>query len=152
LSHYLIDRARHKRRKKRYPGVVVSLEKDFSMPDESLPSPEIAFDYAWAAQVLRNVLTKLEEECRLDGLSVHWEVFRARVLEPIFESREAPSMAALCGRLGIGSKAQASNMIVTLKRRFKQLMRRQIRRYVDSDSEVDAEIHRLGDLFGTGAV
>ncbi len=150
LDHYIIDVARHEKRKKRRPQLLTSLEEDFYMPDESLANPEDAFDYAWAVEILQDVLKTLEAECRQDGLSQHWEIFKARVLGPSMGSDAAPSLPELCARMGIDSEAKASNMIVTVKRRFKDLLKCRLRKYVDSDSDVDREIRRLGDLFGTG--
>ncbi len=150
LDHYVIDVARHEKRKKRHPGSLSSLEEDLYVPDDSLSRPEDAFDYAWAVEVLQDVLNALHAECRQDGLSEHWEVFHARVLAPMLEDRPAPSLPELCARMGIDSEAKASNMIVTVKRRFKDLLKRRIRKYVDSDADVDREIRRLGDLFGAG--
>ncbi len=151
LEHYVIDVARRERRKKRRPAVLVSLEEDIYLADERVSDPEAAFDYAWAGQILQDVLKTLQAECLQDGLAQHWGLFNARVLVPTLENRPAPSLPELCARLGVESQAQASNMIVTVKRRFQQLLRRQVRQYVDSDADVDREIGRLGELFSKGS-
>jgi hypothetical protein len=152
LKHYVIDVARAKKSSRRSPaGQVISLEKELHIREDSICDPEAAFDYAWAVDVLRDVLGALGQECQQDGLSQHWEVFRARVLVPVMNNEPAPSLPDLCAKMGIGTQAQASNMIVTVKRRFERLLKNRIRRYVGSDSEVDREIRRLADLFGTDA-
>lgn len=150
LNHYVIDVARHNKRLKRHPVILVSLEDDLSISTESLANPEAAFDYAWATDVLNETLKKLEAECRRDGLVQHWEVFQARILRPIFEQKSPESIRAICQRLGIVNEAKVSNMIVTVKRRFKQLLERNVGKYVDSNEDVNLEIRRLLDLFGQG--
>lgn len=151
LNHYIIDVARHDKRLKRHPGVLVPLQDDLSISTESLANPEAAFDYAWATDVLNETLKKLEAECRRDGLVQHWDVFQARILRPIFEKKTPESIRAICQRLGIVNKTRASNMIVTVKRRFKQLLERNVGKYVDSNEDVSLEIRRLLDLFGQGS-
>lgn len=150
LNHYIIDVARHEKRRKRHPGMMVSLDTELQVSDTSLAEPEQAFDYGWAAGVLENVLADLRTECVNGGLTTHWEVFQARVLTPILEESPPPALSDLCKRLGIATEATASNMIVTVKRRFKQLLRRYVRRFVDSDADVDSEIVRLAGVFACG--
>lgn len=150
LNHYVIDVARHDKRLKRHPGALVPLEDDLFVCAESLANPEAAFDYAWATEVLNKTLKMLETECHQDGLIQHWEVFQARLLYPIFEQKTPESIPAICQRLGIASEAKASNMVVTVKRRFKQLLQRNVGKYVDSDGDVNQEIRRLLNLLGQG--
>ena len=150
LNHYVIDVARHDKRLKRRPGVLVSLEDDLYTSTVSLANPEAAFDYAWAAEVLSETLKKLEAECSRDGLVQHWDAFQARILHPIFEKKSPESIRAICQRLGIANEARISNMIVTVKRRFKQLLERNVSKYIDSNEDVSLEIRRLLDLFGQG--
>ena len=72
------------------------------------------------------------------------------VLDPIFEEKMPESISAICQRLGITRKTKASDMVVTVKRRFKQLLKRNVGKYVDSDEDVNQEIMRLLNLFGKG--
>jgi len=151
LNHYVIDVVRHDKRLKRHPGVLVSLEDDLFISAESLANPEAAFDYAWATEVLNETLAKLKAECHQDGLIQHWEVFQAWVLDPILEQKKPESIRAICQRFGIVGEARVSNMVVTVKRRFKQLLERNVGKYVNSDEDVSLEIRRLLDLFGQGS-
>lgn len=151
LNHYIIDVARHDKRLKRHPGILVPLKDDLCKSMESLADPEAAFDYAWVTDVLNETLKTLEAECRRDGLGQHWEAFQARILYPIFEKKTPESIRAIGQRLGIANDAGISNMIVTVKRRFKQLLERNMSKYIDSDEDVSLEIRRLLDLFGRGA-
>lgn len=114
-------------------------------------SPEESFHYAWAAQLLDQLLEEVEAKCRLDGKAAPWQVFRDRVLQPIMENTPAPSLAEVCQRHGIESPAQASNMIVTVNRRFRAALKRHIRRSVAQDGDVDAEFQELMNIFAAGS-
>ena len=113
-------------------------------------TPSKAYDYAWACAVLDQVLGEVAAKCRETGNAVHWELFRARVLRPIMEGTEPPSLESLCSKHGLLSKAGASNMIITVKRCFKAKLKQHVRQLVDSDAEVDDEVRHLISLFSRG--
>ena len=106
-------------------------------------SPEQAFDYAWASQLIDRVLADVEAQCRQAGQQQHWEVFRQTVLEPMLFGAEIPPMPTLCRELDIGTPKQATAMNVTVKRRFKRILQSHVREFVASEEEVESEI---GDL------
>ncbi|MEJ2703722.1 MAG: hypothetical protein P8Z79_14900 [Sedimentisphaerales bacterium] len=147
LEHYVISFARFQKRKKRYPGPTVMLDEQTIVPDQSLTNPEDAFDYGWASQLLENVLNSLKIECDRDDLSTHWEVFNAKVLKPIIENTKPPSLEEICKKFNVTNNNKASNMIVTVKRRFRRLLEHHVRTFVESEAEVAREISRLIDVF-----
>ena len=106
-------------------------------------SPEQAFVYVWASQLLDRVLANVEAQCHQAGQQQHWEVFRQTVVEPTLFGAEIPPMPTLCRELEIGTPKQAAAMNVTVKRRFKRVMRTHVLEFVASEAEVDSEI---GDL------
>jgi RNA polymerase sigma-70 factor (ECF subfamily) len=147
LGHYVTSVHRANVAGKRYPrDGIVSLE-EFDETSISWAAhdtkPEDLFTYIWASVLMDDVLAEVEKGCLRDGKEVHWEVFRARVLEPIMAGAEPETVSELCERLGIKSKANASNMIVTVKRRFQVAMSCRVRRHVDSDEQVEQEIQEL---------
>jgi hypothetical protein len=71
-------------------------------------------------------------------------------LRPIFADAESPSLDDLCEEHGISRKTKASNMIFAVKRRFRTVLRRTVRRFVDSDAEVDEEISYLMKVLSRG--
>ena len=121
----------------------VSLQSDRQGPDET-------FDREWASALLGEVLAELEQHCRDGDRAVHWEMFRMRVLAPIMDSAAPRPLGELCAELGVASESKASNMIVTVKRTFQTILRRNVRRFVDSDEEVDLEIAELMKILGRG--
>ena len=56
----------------------------------------------------------------------------------------------LCQELGIDSETRVSNMKVTVKRRFKTILRAWIRYSVSSDEETEGEIRELMDILSKG--
>jgi RNA polymerase sigma-70 factor (ECF subfamily) len=147
LNRYLINarekQAAHKRTPRRR---LVSLDVA-DMAD--LPSamttltPEDAFTYAWVSALLEQVLRDVETVCKADGKAIHWQVFRDRVLCPVMQGGEAPAMESLCRKYGIAHPAQASNMIVTVKRRFRAALGERLRDSVMSDEEAEAELQDI---------
>jgi len=101
--------------------------------------------------LLDQLLEEVEAKCRTEGKASHWQVFRDRVLQPIMENTPAPSLAEVCQGHGIESVSQASNMIVTVNRRFRAALKRHIRRSVAQDSDVDAEFRELIEVFARGS-
>ncbi|MGB2819733.1 MAG: hypothetical protein WBF17_02035 [Phycisphaerae bacterium] len=112
--------------------------------------PEQAFHYAWVSQLLDEVLIAVEARCGAEGKLVHWHVFRERVLDPILFREERPSLPALCRRYRIPYETKASNMIVTVKRRFQREMARRIRELVGSDADVEQETRDLLKILSEG--
>ncbi len=120
------------------------------IPEPALSaSPADAFNHAWAASLLDDALTELEKECTESGKRTHWEVFVARVVEPAMENASPIPLPELCAKFGINSEMIASNMIITVKRRFRSMLRRRVRSFVDSDDEIDEEIGELVTMLST---
>lgn len=63
------------------------------------------------------------------------------------DDTEPPSLAELCTKHRISSEVKASNMIITVKRRFQAILRRHVRQLVASDTEMDDEIRYLIRIF-----
>jgi RNA polymerase sigma-70 factor (ECF subfamily) len=147
LERYAVSAHRAATAKQRLPeGGLLRLEEIDSLKDEHLfryPTPSDAFDYGWALALLDQVIAQVAEECHERGKDVHWEVFQAKVLQPILTNVERPSLVLLCEKYGIRNNITASNMIVTVKRRFQSVLRRHVRYFVSSESEVDDEIRHF---------
>jgi len=156
LDRYVTSAYRSETAKKRRPkDGVISLEgiESFSMPEPICDgTPDAAFHYAWASALLKGVIEEVRQECCKSGKATHWEVFQATVLAPIMEGAEVPTLADLCRKHGIAGETRASNMTITVKRCFQSVLRRHVRQFVDSESEVDGEIRDLMKILSrTGA-
>jgi len=147
LNHYIISVHRANVASKRHPkDGVVSLE-EFDEEAMTLAAkdmkPEDVFTYVWASVLIDDVLAEVKEGCLLDGKKAYWEVFRARVLDPILTGVKPITVSDLCQRFGIKNKVKVSNMIVTVKRRFQKAVIQRVRQYIDNDEEVKQEIQGL---------
>jgi len=147
LNHYVTSVHRAETARKRMPSTRLLRLERISWLDApkhvSGAGPEEAFNYAWASALLDQVLADVDAQCRGADKSIHWEVFCARVLHPLLHNSEPPSLEELCAEHGIATEARASNMIITVKRRFQATLRRYVRQFVHSDDEVDEEIGEL---------
>jgi hypothetical protein len=155
LDHYIIDWHHKETAGKRSPKQGILLDMDLSeigeLPDEGVElPPEQAFQYAWALGILHQVLGNLKKASSDGGLSVHWNVFYTKVVEPILNESDSPSLAELCSKYGVQNETIASNMIVTMKRKFQAEMKGCIRQYVDSEAEVDQEIGEIFQILSKG--
>ncbi len=155
LNHYVTSVHRANTSRKRRPRMgLVPLEglESFQVPEPSHAfTPEESFHQNWAATLLEQVVADVERQCRSRGEENHWQVFRARVLRPIMDGSPPPSLAELCALYGIAGAARASNMIVTVKRRFRAALRRHVRPLVASEAAVDEEIDDLMAILARGS-
>ncbi len=147
LDQYLInERAKETAQKRRPRGGLVSLEAG-DLP--ILPStvsqltPEDSYHYVWLSDLLDQVLSELETQCLDDGLEVHWNIFHDRVIHPILEGSEPPSLSDVCRRHGLDDEKKASNMVITIKRRFQMLLRKHVRDTVATEGEVEDELQEI---------
>lgn len=150
LDRYCVNEYRKEAADKRTPpGGLLSLDDtelgDVPCFDEAL-SPEQAYDYVWACTLLDATLGDVERACREDGKATHWAVFHERVVRPILEGAVPPPLEQVCRRYEIPNETQASNMQITVKRRFQTALKNRVREMVGSDAEVDDEIQVLMTL------
>ena len=147
LNRYLITARTGQAAQKRIPkSKLIPLEvidsADLRQAASEL-TPEDSFNYAWVSSLLEQVMEEVEAKCHEDGKTVHWHVFQDRVLEPIMDKTELPSMKEICRKYAIGSEAKASNMMVTVKRRFQTALRGHLRSLVVSEEQVDEELAEI---------
>ena len=112
---------------------------------ESMQSPDQAFYYGWIANLIEQVLEDVKNEYCNTMRASHWEAFRLRLLEPILNDTSPPRMAEVCCLCKIENESKASNMIETVKRRFRSVLKRHLRDLAGSDEEAEEEFQ---DIFG----
>jgi RNA polymerase sigma-70 factor (ECF subfamily) len=147
LERYVATVHRRETARKRLPaGQRLQLEELdlLNLPDTRYKAtPEEVFHYEWVSDLLDRVLTEVRDGCRQTGKAVHWEVFQAKILSPIIDDTPMPSLTEICERYGIGTEEKASNMIITVKRRFRSVLERYLKQSVWSDSEAEEEFSEL---------
>ncbi|MHC4627021.1 MAG: RNA polymerase sigma factor, partial [Planctomycetota bacterium] len=147
LNRYLITAKSGQAARKRIPeSKLVSLDVVDSPELRQAASDltaEDSFNYAWVSALLEQVLSEVETKCHEDGKTVHWHVFGDRVLDPIMDQTDPPSMKEICRKYGIESETKASNMMVTVKRRFQAALKGHLRSLVASEEQVDEELAEI---------
>jgi len=156
VVRYAANKIRDRFAKKRMPEKgLVSLEgmETWQMPAVAgdIGGPDGAFTYAWASALLDEVLVSVEASCREANQEKHWGVFYRTVVEPTLGGTKTPALSEVCRELDIESETKASNMCITVKRRFKAALRVHVRQFVDSDEQVDGEIRDLKQILSHGS-
>jgi len=106
-----------------------------------------AYNYAWLSALLDRILLEVEAKCRRDGMETHWNVFHHRVVQGILENMAPPSLSEICQKYGIDDEKSASNMNVTVKRRFQTALKQYVRHTVTSEAQVAEELEAIIQFF-----
>ena len=151
LNQYIVDEYRKDTARKRIPkDKLVPLEvADVSGLTEMTCQldAEQSFNYAWKAELLERVLAEVKGNYVKRGMETHWYVFRERVLKPIMEDQQGPSLNQLCEQYDIADETTASNMLKTVKRLFKSTLHKHVRHTVNSGEAVEDELREVFKFF-----
>jgi hypothetical protein len=101
---------------RRVTGRAAAMEEAAIPPD---PQADI-FDIAWARQLLDEVLSAMKEDCDANRQANIWGVFQCRLLAPVYEAVEPIPYEEVCRRFDFASPEQASNALMTAKRKFQR--------------------------------
>jgi len=146
LRNFVLDRL--SRAEFKHPPVSLD-ELAQEPPAPSAPSEE--FDLTWARTVLAQTLRRMEADCKDPSpdqprRGFIWDMFRLRLLEPVFEDTAPPPYEELIARFGLRSPTDASNLLLSGKRIFKMHLGRVIQEYAEQDSATAAEIQDLEEF------
>ena len=143
LQRYLADRHRYETAESRHPQRPVFRLREShlgELRDAGESTPEQAFAAQWAATTIREVLERVREECHRENLDPHWTVFEQRVVRPLLLGEVATPYEHLLHELGLRDISQASNMMITIKRRFVLALRAEIANTIDHETDVEEEL------------
>jgi DNA-directed RNA polymerase specialized sigma24 family protein len=129
------------------PISLEELEQEPPQPDNLAEE----FDLAWARTVLAETLRRMEADCKNPSKDQPrrgyiWEMFRIRLLEPVFNDAPQPSYDQLIDHFGLKSPTDASNTLLSAKRIFKAHLIKVIKEYAGQDSATATEIQALEDF------
>ena len=146
LRNFVLDRL-NRAEVKHPPASIEDLPQELPQPDAA--SEE--FDLAWARTVLAETLRRMEADCKHPGAdqprrSHIWELFRVRLLEPIFHDAAQPSYDQLIDQFGLKSPMDASNTLLSAKRIFKAHLSKVIKEYAGQDAATAIEIQALEEF------
>ena len=146
LRNFVLDRL-NKADVKNPPVSIEELEQE--IPESQASAEE--FDLAWARAVLTETLRRMEADCKRPGkdqprrMSI-WEMFRVRLLDPVFNNTEQIPYDQLIERFGLKSPLEASNTLLSAKRIFKGHLDEVIREYAGRDAATALEVQALKDF------
>lgn len=149
LNRFMASEFRYEHAGKRDARSTISIEAAADPPDSHM-EPGAAFDVAWAREILNQAVERMKQQCAASGDRMAWDVFEARILDPIRGARPIP-YADLVDRFGLKSPAQAANVLTRAKRTFRRCLRSVVAEYAEGEGAVDSEIddlHRI--LAGAG--
>jgi len=150
VRHYLID---HRRRKQGRGKQNREHAAGGDAPDHSAPdvAPADVFDAQWAGAMIRRVLMLVRRHYYDQCQEAYWEVFTGRVVRPMLLNEPPTAYAALIERFDLTDASQASNMMITVKRRFARTLRDEVARTVSDPIQVDGELCALLSALEQGA-
>src|SRR5262249_8278320 len=149
LHNFLIDRGRRAGKKRSAPDApIVSLDASGMTEGAAVvdDEPTREFDRQWAAAVLAITVERVEAAARQACMDAHGEACRAAFLAPLLRRPKAISMEQLAERVGAAGPEQASNMVQTMKRRFRRTLRQVVAETVADPTQVDDEVAALTKL------
>lgn len=143
LRNFVLNRL-NLRETKNPPVPLDDLEHEPPHPEDASE----AFDLAWARAVLSEALRRMEVDCRDPAAdqprrSQIWELFRMRLVDPIFEGAPAPAYETLMQRFGWKSPTDASNTLLSAKRIFKTHLNEVIKEYAGKDTATATEVKAI---------
>ncbi len=155
LKQYLVDERRKEAALRQVPKeklVPLEISDPPVLPQTTSNwRPEDCFIYAWKAAILDETLAEVQSDCLDHGLEIHWNAFEARILRPALENNPPPSLTEICEQYSIASEVKASNMVITVKRRFQAALRKHLRSTVASDEEAEEELLDMLKTWDLGA-
>jgi hypothetical protein len=80
-------------------------------------------------------------------MGTHWYVFQDRLLRPTLEGRTPPPLKQICQQYGIDSEATVSNMLNTVKKLVRSVLRSHVRQTVISGEAVQEELKEILKFF-----
>jgi RNA polymerase sigma-70 factor (ECF subfamily) len=147
LERFVIDAHRHETARKRAPASKLLDVDDHVDRVVGHADPSEAFDRAWAATVLSEVMRRMRAEAEATDRPHLWGIFEARMLLPITDGTPPPSHEELARQWNLDSPTQSANALGSAKRLFTRIFRAVVAEYAADDSEVDAEIRELWEIF-----
>lgn len=148
FQNYLSVEARRARRLKR-GGAAEFVSLDMEGAEEHYLSdaaqcltPEKLFDAQWAMRLLRQAMTRLQEEYNVCGKGTTFDALKGFLSED--ETKNAQSNEKLAKLLGVKA-ASAKTVVHRFRKRYSVLVREEIARTVSDPAEIDEETHALCD-------
>jgi len=117
----------------------------YGVDPPDLRTPEQDFEYRWAVVLLEQVVQRLESEYELRRQGALFAALKSCLVG----ERSRQPYADLAAELGMGETA-VKVAVHRLRKRYRELLRAEIAETVESEQEVDAEMHYLFGVLAKG--
>lgn len=145
VKHFLADARDHARRLKRGAGQTLEsidpgtdTSPGMQLPDSQAPAPDREFDRKWALTLLDRALAVLAREHEDAGKTAHFEALKPWLTGDV----EHGSQAEAGQRIGLNEGA-VKVAVHRLRRRFRDVIKQEIRQTVNDPAQVDKELQCL---------
>jgi RNA polymerase sigma-70 factor (ECF subfamily) len=148
LNHFLTNEWKRAGTLKRGGGICflsldqTAAEDRYRLEPVNDLTPEKIFERRWALTLLDQVLTRLRDECVVDGNSKLFDQLRGF----LSNTSDPGSYAEVAAQIGT-SETAARQAVRRLRQRYRELMRAEIAQTVSSPQEIDDEIRHLFTVF-----
>ncbi len=143
FTHDIIDQQRKRREKSLPCDENGKVEIDETVADDPLNT----FDLEWATNILQRAIHDVKSQCMQNGLELHWDLYTERILVPNLEHLPPPTLSELGKKYDIEPPQKIANMLVAVKRRFKNTIIRHLTNYTGSEEDSEEELAYFMDLF-----
>jgi len=151
LNQYLLDERRKETALKHIPReklVPLDIAEPATLPQRiSKLNAEQSFNYVWKADLLEGALTEVKDRYTKRGMETHWCVFQDRLLNPTLEGKAPPSLREICRQYDIESEAIVSNMLNTVKKLLRSVLKNHVRQTVISGVAAEEELKEVFKFF-----
>ncbi|PWU21946.1 MAG: hypothetical protein C5B50_00470 [Verrucomicrobia bacterium] len=146
LRNYVINEAT-----KAKPSGISLAELEEGGTEPAAPEKEKGiFEEPFIQDILKQTLEHMEQDCKAPerpqphGTQI-WDLFVARIRDPIFKNTDPPSYQQLVVQFGLKSPTEGTNMLLTAKRLFKRHLTAVVAEYA-GEKGVQAELDFLTDF------
>ncbi|MFC1634807.1 RNA polymerase sigma factor [Planctomycetota bacterium] len=147
LNQYLLDEHRKETALKHIPReklVQLDIAEPSTLPQRICKlDAEQSFNYVWKADLLERALTEVKDRYTKRGMETHWYVFQDRLLRPTLEGKNPPSLREICRQYDIESESTVSNMLNTVKKLFRSVLKNHVRQTVISGVVAEEELKEI---------
>ena len=147
LNQYLLDKHRKETALKHIPKeklVPLDIAEPSTLPQRVCQlDAEQSFKYVWKANLVEHALADVKDRYTKRGMETHWYVFQDRLLRPTLEGKDRPSLREICRQYDIESEATVSNMLNTVKKLFRSVLKNHVRQTVISGDVAEEELKEI---------